>query len=207
MVLTDNYCIMNHQPEIAIVTTNLLMGMGLKSVLERIIPVANIELFTCYSDLIEADSKRFSHFFISYNIFCSDKEFFLGCGSRTIVMVDNPAQSLHQGMVSLNISQTEEALVKDILKLRNHSHVESHAIHHHHVAHTVSSLTEREVEVLRYIAQGHINKEIADMMNISITTVISHRKNIIGKLGIKSVAGLTMYAISNGIVEAESIVL
>ena len=49
-------------------------------------------------------------------------------------------------------------------------------------------------------------KEFANQkLNISLTTVISHRKNITEKLGIKSVPGLTIYAVMNGYVEADSI--
>ena len=55
------------------------------------------------------------------------------------------------------------------------------------------------------IARGLINKQIADRMGISLTTVISHRRNITEKLGIKSVAGLTIYAVMHGYVDAESI--
>ena len=50
-----------------------------------------------------------------------------------------------------------------------------------------------------------VAKEIADKLNISLTTVISHRKNITEKLGIKSVAGLTIYAVMHGYVEADRI--
>lgn len=62
-----------------------------------------------------------------------------------------------------------------------------------------SLLTQREVEVLSLVARGRINKEIADELSISINTVLSHRKNITAKLGIKSTAGLTFYALMNGI--------
>ena len=55
------------------------------------------------------------------------------------------------------------------------------------------------------LARGFINKEIAEKLNISLTTVISHRKNITEKLGIKSVPGLTIYAVMNGYVEADNI--
>ena len=61
-------------------------------------------------------------------------------------------------------------------------------------------LSQREVEVLRLIASGHINKEIADKLAISLNTVLTHRKNITAKLGIKSVSGLTFYAMMNGLV-------
>jgi DNA-binding CsgD family transcriptional regulator len=61
-------------------------------------------------------------------------------------------------------------------------------------------LSEREIGVLVEMVAGLSNKEIADKLNISIHTVMSHRKNIIQKTGIKSLSGLTIYAISNKIV-------
>jgi DNA-binding CsgD family transcriptional regulator len=61
-------------------------------------------------------------------------------------------------------------------------------------------LSEREIEVLTQMVKGFANKEIADTMNISIHTVISHRKNITEKTGIKSLSGLTIYAITKKII-------
>ena len=52
---------------------------------------------------------------------------------------------------------------------------------------------------------GYKYQEIADKLNISLTTVITHRKNITEKLGIKSVSGLTIYAVMNGYIEADRI--
>ena len=52
---------------------------------------------------------------------------------------------------------------------------------------------------------GFANKEIADKLFISIHTVISHRKNITEKLGIKSISGLTVYAIMNNLLDLEDI--
>lgn len=63
-----------------------------------------------------------------------------------------------------------------------------------------SQLSSREREVLRELAGGKTNKEIADTLCISINTVITHRKNISGKLGIHSVSGLSLYAVMNGII-------
>jgi DNA-binding NarL/FixJ family response regulator len=64
-------------------------------------------------------------------------------------------------------------------------------------------LSGRELEVLKLIISGLSNKEIADALFISTHTVMSHRKNISAKTGIKSQAGLTIYAISNNIVQIE----
>lgn len=66
-------------------------------------------------------------------------------------------------------------------------------------------LSDREKEILVCVAHGMLNKEIADQNNISIHTVISHRKNITRKIGIKTVAGLTVYAILNGLIDVNSI--
>lgn len=62
------------------------------------------------------------------------------------------------------------------------------------------SLSERETDVLRLLVKGNSNKEIADRLHISTHTVISHRKNISQKTGIKSVSGLTIYAVVSKII-------
>ena len=62
-------------------------------------------------------------------------------------------------------------------------------------------LSERERDVLILVAKGLANKEIAEQLNISIHTVMSHRKNITHKTGIKSVAGLTVYALLNNLLD------
>lgn len=69
----------------------------------------------------------------------------------------------------------------------------------------VSSLTERETEVLKLVSLGNASKEIADKLNISTHTVITHRKNITEKLGIKSISGLTVYAILNKIIDTDEL--
>jgi DNA-binding CsgD family transcriptional regulator len=61
-------------------------------------------------------------------------------------------------------------------------------------------LSDREIEVLSELVKGLSNKEIADKLNISVHTVISHRKNINEKTGIKSLSGLTIYAITRKII-------
>ena len=67
-------------------------------------------------------------------------------------------------------------------------------------------LSKRETDVLVAVAKGMMNKEIADQMNISIHTVISHRKNITRKTGIKSVSGLTVYALLNNLINEDELI-
>ncbi len=66
-------------------------------------------------------------------------------------------------------------------------------------------LSAREKEILVCVAKGMLNKEIADCFNISIYTVITHRKNISRKTGIKTVAGLTVYALLNNLIDISAV--
>lgn len=65
----------------------------------------------------------------------------------------------------------------------------------------LNELSGRERDILAAVAKGLTNKEIADEFNISVYTVISHRRNISQKLGINSIPGLTVYAIMNKLVD------
>ncbi|MBR5989234.1 MULTISPECIES: LuxR C-terminal-related transcriptional regulator [Prevotella] len=69
------------------------------------------------------------------------------------------------------------------------------------------ALSDREKDVVVSLVQGMSNKEIADHLCISINTVITHRRNIARKLQIHSPAGLTIYAIVNGLVDISSVKL
>lgn len=69
----------------------------------------------------------------------------------------------------------------------------------------INDLTKREVDVLLLVAKGLANKEIADKLSISIHTVISHRKNVSEKTGIKSASGLTMYAVLKKLIDIDEI--
>ena len=66
-------------------------------------------------------------------------------------------------------------------------------------------LSNRETDVLVALVKGLTNKEISDKLYISVHTVITHRKNIVRKTGIKSVSGLTVYALLNNLVDEAEI--
>lgn len=67
------------------------------------------------------------------------------------------------------------------------------------------ALSQREKEIIRCVVKGMTNKEIAEQLFLSIHTVITHRRNIARKLEIHSVAGLTIYAIVNKLVELKDV--
>lgn len=198
----------NHAPEIAIVEPNTLTGLGLKAILERMIPTAVIRSFRSFAELVDDTPDMYAHYFISAQIYVEHTAFFLPRKPKTIVLAGDSQSLQLAGVPTLNIYQPEERLVKDILKLHQHAHHEGHSpkgTSHPAVLPAEHELSAREIEVLVLITKGLINKEIADKLNISLTTVITHRKNITEKLGIKSVSGLTIYAVMNGYVEADRI--
>ena len=198
---------MNHQPEIAIVEANTLTSLGLKTILERMIPMAVIRTFHSFGELTDDTPDMYAHYFISAQIYVEHNAFFLPRKRKTIVLAGDSHQFQLSGVPILNIHQAEEQLVKDILKLHQHAHHDGYPVKDMPPTPptTGHELSAREIEVLVLITKGLINKEIADKLNIGLTTVITHRKNITEKLGIKSVSGLTIYAVMNGYVEADRI--
>ena len=194
---------MIHQPEIAIIDPNTLSCMGLESLLEEIIPMATIRVFHSFGELVDDTPDMYAHYFVSAQIYFEHTAFFRERRPRAIVLAGGENLPQLSGVPTLNIYQNEKDLVKSILRMHEHGH--------HGGKHTQGEIVEthelsaREIEVLKLITNGLINKEIAERLNIGLTTVISHRKNITEKLGIKSVAGLTIYAVMNGYIEADSI--
>lgn len=184
-------------PEIAIVNSNTLSCLGLQNLLEKIIPMATIRTFHSFAELMDDTPDMYAHYFISSQIYFEHTAFFLERKPKTIVLVSGNNQPQLSGVPTLNIYQDEKSLIKNILQLHQYGHQHGHPGDH--------ELSAREIEVLVLITKGLINKEIADKLNISQTTVISHRKNITEKLGIKSVSGLTIYAVMHGYVEADRI--
>lgn len=62
-------------------------------------------------------------------------------------------------------------------------------------------LSPREVEVLRLVADGHTNRQVAEMLHVSVRTVESHRANLMGKLNLSSPAQLVRYALEHGLLD------
>lgn len=197
---------MDHKPEIAIIEPNTLTAIGLKVILERMIPMATIRIFHSFGELTDDTPDMYAHYFISAQIYIEHNAFFQPRRRKSIVLAGDSHPLQLSSVPVLNIYQPEELLVKEILRLHQHAHHDGYPVKEMPLmplpAHELSA---REIEVLVLITKGLINKEIADKLGIGLTTVITHRKNITEKLGIKSVSGLTIYAVMNGYVEADRI--
>jgi DNA-binding NarL/FixJ family response regulator len=98
----------------------------------------------------------------------------------------------------VNINDPRNDLIASIQRLLNTDHKSDNQ------KQKQETLSERETDVLKLLVAGNANKEIADKLHISTHTVISHRKNISQKTGIKSVSGLTIYAVVNNIISIDS---
>ena len=147
----------------------------------------------------------YAHYFVSAQIYFAHTTFFLERKTKTIVLSGGEQPTLN-GIHTLNIHLPQDKLVKDIMALRSSGHDGAQRPASSYPQHdTEHDLSPREIEVLILITKGFINKEIADKLSISLTTVISHRKNITEKLGIKSASGLAVYAVMHGYIEADSI--
>ena len=184
---------MQQRPAIAVVAPNVLMGVGLKAILEKIIPMADVELFG-----------DFFHFFVAAQLFVTHSSYFRPLRHKTILLCNGQPQPAYADMHRIDVCTSEETVVRDILRMHHGAH------HHEHdiagAAHpAIAQLSGREAEVLALIARGYMNKEIADRLQIGLTTVISHRRNIMEKLGIRSVAGLAIYAMTAGYVAGDEL--
>lgn len=97
-----------------------------------------------------------------------------------------PANSLQGFAAVIDICENRSRLLGTLLECCNRKQDDDEGEDY--------ELTDREIDVLVLLSQGLSSKQIADKLNISIHTVNTHRKNITHKTGIKSVAGLTVYA-------------
>lgn len=190
-----------NRPRIAIIDSNTLAVLGLKSILQSVVPIMEADTFGSFAELSANNPERYFHYFVSINILLQNRLFFTGRRNKTIVLtlsLDSMPQLA--GFHSLCVNVPEDQLVRNLLALEQSAHANGRHLPAMK-AHTHCRLSDREIEVMALIVQGYINKEIAGRLNIGLATVITHRKNIMEKLGVKSVSALTIYAVMNGYVD------
>lgn len=190
--------------EIAIIERNTLTALGLQTILEELIPQAVIRVFHSFEELIDDTPDMYAHYFVSTAIYFEHTAFFLERRPKSIVLSAGESQ-IPIGVPVLNTFLPQEKLIKAFMNMRDRGHEMTHHRTKPQLQSDTPTLSAREIEVLVLVTKGYINKEIADKLNIGLTTVISHRKNITEKLGIKSVSGLAIYAVMNGYIDADSI--
>ena len=165
-----------------------------------------VDTFGSFAELTANDPENYYHYFVAMNVVLENKAFFSDHRRKTIVLTFSlDTTSQFSEFHSLCINQPEQALVRSLLALEQRAHGSGQHLPPMPKVLQQKVLSDREIEVMSLIVQGHINKEIADRLNIGLATVITHRKNIMDKLGLKSVSALTIYAVMHGYVDINTI--
>ena len=169
------------RPKIAIIDPNTLSALGLKQILQNVLPIMTVDTFGSFLELSANKPDEYFHYFTAMNIVLENMAFFQKRRQKTIVLtlsLDTMSQLSEFNCLCTNV--TEEKLIRSVLMLQQHAH--GHGEH-----------------------MPPMPKEIADKLNIGLSTVITHRKNIMDKLGMKSVSALTIYAVMHGYVDINKI--
>jgi DNA-binding NarL/FixJ family response regulator len=197
---------MNQRPKIAIVDSNTLASLGLKQLLPNVMPIMTVDTFGSFAELENSNIDEYFHYFVAMDIVIRNRQFFINHKQKTIVLTLSLNDSAQlTDFHSLYINQPEHELVRALLTLQQHAHGGGRNLPPMPQILQQKILSDREIEVMSLIVQGYINKEIADQLNIGLSTVITHRKNIMDKLGMKSVSALTIYAVMHGYVDINKI--
>lgn len=199
-------------PQIAIISANTLEAMTLRSLLSDITPGVDV---VCYHTIEEytAAAPVVAHLFVSAKVLFENMELFRPLLRRTMVITEGDNTPFAQsGIRTIDATASESAIVRQILHIHQAGHPTGRHPHDMHKdgaerknSDEVSLLSQREKEVLALLVKGYINKEIADKLNISLTTAIFHRNNISEKLKTRSLGRLTIYAVLNNIVSLSEI--
>lgn len=192
----------NEAIELAVIDPNTLTCLGLELILSRVVPDAVVRIFADFGAFVDDTPDMYYYYFVSPEQYVLYNAFFLPRKERTIIMMHGRFNhSVPPGNKILNVDQPVKNLTSDV----NKYFVKSPRGNKILSERNGNDLSSREIEVLILLCKGLINKEIAEKLNISLTTVITHRKNISQKLGIKSISGLTMYAVMNGYISPDKI--
>jgi DNA-binding NarL/FixJ family response regulator len=169
-------------------------------------PIMTVDTFGSFSELESSNPDTYFHYFVAMDIVIRNRQFFIDHKQKTIVLTLSLNDSAQlTDFHSLYINQPEHELVRALLTLQQHAHGDGRNMPPMPQILQQKILSDREIEVMSLIVQGYINKEIADRLNIGLSTVITHRKNIMEKLGMKSVSALTIYAVMHGYVDINNI--
>lgn len=195
---------MQQIPKIAIVDPNTLAAIGLKGVLQNVMPIMTVDSFGTFAELEMNHPEEYVHFFVAMTIVLDNRDFFLNYRRHTIVLTTS-VESMMDGFHCLCINVPEKQLIRSLLSLQQSAHAHGRNLPPMPKVLQQKVLSDREIEVMNLIVQGFINKEIAEQLNIALSTVVTHRRNIMEKLAVKSVSALTIYAVTHGYVDISKI--
>lgn len=200
---------MHRNKQIAIILSDTLQSIGLQSLLIDYFPPVEVCYFPCFATFAHeksavAGGDAFDYYFTRPETFLLNADFFLPRKNKTILLVGDAEKSgTSSAPLHIKTQAPQETLIEQLQQIFTTENAAGTSGN----SEGNKELSSREIDVLKLIVKGITNKEIADKLNISLNTVLTHRKNITAKLGIKTVSGLTFYAIMNGIISGDDIEL
>jgi len=187
---------------IIVAVESYLLRKGLVTILNRVPGLTVIREFDSAAPLMKFMQPRQRDLLvISQSLFDESSGIFYSSGNlleRTILLTHDQPENFTGEILSMDRGDSKEKLIKkigELLEAQPHKTSEPE----------LSDLSPREKTILRLVSLGYTNKQIAQELFLSTHTVITHRKNISHKLGIKSVSALTVYAIVNNIITIEEV--
>lgn len=199
---------MSAKPKIIVIHPNSLCCMAMRTILVDIAPFVgmfrDVEILSYNSleQMTEDQPQMVIHYFVAAQVLQDNMPYFAPQLRRCIILTEGDNAALPDGARTVDIRRPEQELLKAFLMMHSNAHV---GMPHPAPQGESELLSQREKDVLALIVKGYINKEIADMLNISTPTVIFHRRNLSEKIGSKSVGRQTIYAVMNGIVTPDEL--
>jgi len=188
-----------------LVIDSYLLRKGVASMLNRIQGVRVLKEFGADdSFLVYLKSHAVDYLIMSQSVFDSSSGLFISRPElleKTVLLYDpekelvNKDVGLHDVHMSFHLMEDKYSIVQKIKNLLDKQGSDTQSM----------VLSPRESTIVRLISMGLTNRQIAEQLFLSAHTVMTHRKNISSKLGIKSVSGLTVYAIVNNIITIEEV--
>ena len=191
-------------PCFAIIDANNLSCMALKNILYDMFSQVEVHAYNDIESYVRDSNRHFVHFFVSSEMLFSHSDEFETLKHMTLVLSAGPDGNIERaGFRILDVSRPEHDIISGLLQSIQ-SYGQQNVIMEQKL-NAGSRLSPREKEVLAFMVKGFINKEIAEKLGISLTTVIFHRNNICEKLHTRSLGKLTVFAVFSGIVELNEI--
>lgn len=174
-----------------VIARDTLRALGMKHLLESLFDIKP-SVFGDFADgKLSGDVDKCDLIIIDEAQCLANLDYLIPKKNKTVILAEHELNG--QSWQCVNSNADENTIIESIASIiRELKHVNS----------AQDGLSARETDVLKLVATGLTNKEIADRLNISINTVLTHRKNISAKLGIKSVSGLSVYAMMNGYINS-----
>lgn len=186
---------------VAVISANLLQRIGMVELMERYFAHVDVDSLDGIPVVWGA---QYDFYFVDISIYATKTEYFLPRRGECILLCERPPCS--DSVRTLDLSISLESMIETLTTILAQDDTAAAASDDDRASNPCGDeISAREIQVLQLVVSGDINKEIAQKLNISLNTVLTHRKNITSKLGIKTVSGLTLYALMHGYISPDSI--